>query len=166
MRLGLVVIGGAVFLMAAAVGAAWYLAQSEEAPTDFELCHAAGDGFQEAVDLGRTGRSPGDQRVYARPLRSPSTGRKVGRNVGVHTLVQAGGREGSGTYVADDTFRTAYGKITTHGHGIYSRLRGEGVAFTVTGGSRSYRRAGGTVTVVRARCAGRPGLRFTFDLDT
>jgi hypothetical protein len=93
------------------------------------------------VDVAPTGDSPGDHVVITGPLLRPGTNTEVGSVAAVCTLVKVTSAFPS-QCVATATF--AEGDVTAQG--LFETVEGKPNALAVTGGTRAYRTADGTVT--------------------
>jgi hypothetical protein len=138
-------------------------ASSQQAPTEsFATCDKDKVIFEKEINERKKRFGAGDWGVFTQPQFDPQTGDKVGRVVGRFVFVKKTSPR-DGYYIADVTLNLPKGKLMAYGSSKLSNFE-KGARFAITGGTGSYARARGTVSVRIAKCNGARGTRTTYSI--
>jgi hypothetical protein len=135
------------------------------AQRDFEVF--TGPGFLHKIDEAPAGTSvtdlsPGDTLLHHDPVLDPNTGQQIGTAVTRVGAVQ--NLDGADKVIlVDCTVQLADGDVVFYGADQLSRVQTTGTVYAITGGTRSYVGADGTVTVRLDKLQGKDGFRLAFD---
>ena len=156
---------GALATLAGLIGAgllgAFLLPASSQQATTITLYEKERSGFEKLINVDGKRKIAGDYIVGTHPLYRVGTQTVVGRDVETLLFVQSRGKHGAKSrFRAAATFTLARGKIEAAGSSTFANLA-NGAAFTITGGTRAYAGASGTLNVRSAE--GRTFFTFTLN---